>query len=358
MSPEQARGQGHLVDGRSDIFSLAVVFYELLTGRRPFRGDTMSDILEQITMLEARPPRQLDDTIPKELETICLKGLSKRQTERHTTAKDFAEDLKQFLKMAGENPLSASKVPALGPPADGGSGSEQKTLSATSTLKEKRVSVNAAVGKLGCSLSFVVAACLLFATGVGSVYLVQVDIPEPDLYSKASLPLLEETLVKLKEKLGPDHPDTLLSMNDLGGAYQKNGDFAKAELILRECLTICQKKQPDGWTTFATQSQLGGSLLGQKKYAEAEPLLRAGYEGMKQRETKIPANAKESLSEALEQARAALRCLGPTGTGERMAAEARTGERLQEGLDQGKRGRGKQVSPWTGMPWMPCAGVV
>jgi hypothetical protein len=43
-----------------------------------------------------------------------------------------------------------------------------------------------------------------------------------------------------------------------------------------------------------------GSLLGQKKYAEAEPLLRAGYEGMKQRETKIPANAKESLSEALE----------------------------------------------------------
>jgi len=100
MSPEQARGEGHRVDGRADIFSLGIVFYELLTGRRPFRGENLPQLFEQITTMEPRPPRQVDDRIPRELERICLKALSKRVSDRYTTARDLADDLRHFLERA------------------------------------------------------------------------------------------------------------------------------------------------------------------------------------------------------------------------------------------------------------------
>jgi tetratricopeptide (TPR) repeat protein len=102
----------------------------------------------------------------------------------------------------------------------------------------------------------------------------------------------------VKNGAGAASPAYMTQLAGLGTNLMMQGKWADAEPVLRECLAIREKQEPDAWTTSNTKSALGGSLLGQKKYAEAEPLLLAGYEGMKQRADKIPANGKARLPEA------------------------------------------------------------
>lgn len=96
MSPEQVRGESHLLDGRTDIWALGVVLFEMLAGRRPFNGETSTVLCEEILHRHPKPPRQFDEKIPAELERICLKCLSKGATERYSSAGDLAAELRRW----------------------------------------------------------------------------------------------------------------------------------------------------------------------------------------------------------------------------------------------------------------------
>jgi hypothetical protein len=104
MSPEQAMGVAHRIDGRTDVYSLGVALYEMLTGRVPFRSSDTRELLRQVLADEPQPPRQLVGDLPPELEKVSLKALAKRLQDRYTTAADFAEDLRRVVGAAKTRP--------------------------------------------------------------------------------------------------------------------------------------------------------------------------------------------------------------------------------------------------------------
>jgi serine/threonine protein kinase len=112
MSPEQARGLE--IDQRSDLFSLGVVLYEILTGKRPFEGATTSDLLVSILERDPPPLARFSAEVPANLEWIVTKALRKEKKERYQTAKDMAVDLKN-LKQALEFEANLIRTTQLDP---------------------------------------------------------------------------------------------------------------------------------------------------------------------------------------------------------------------------------------------------
>ncbi len=96
MAPEQARGQLGLVGPRSDLYSLGVVFYELLTNHNPFRGENTVEIYHNILTLDPSPPSSYNKEISKKIDIICLKCLKKDSFQRYKTARDLADDLRRY----------------------------------------------------------------------------------------------------------------------------------------------------------------------------------------------------------------------------------------------------------------------
>src|SRR5262249_40301170 len=108
-----------------------------------------------------------------------------------------------------------------------------------------------------------------------------------------AIPMYEEVLRLQREKLGPDHPNTLMSMNGLVGAYLDANRWTDAEVTARHCLKRREAGQPDDWWRFHTLSQLGAALAGQRRYDEAEALLIRGSQGLEARSAKSPAWAQK-----------------------------------------------------------------
>lgn len=165
MSPEQIEGRTHHLDGRTDIWSLGVIFYELLTGRRPFRGST-NEISDQVIHREAAPPRQFIPEIPKKVEACCLKCLSKSVSGRYATAIDLLEDLNEIIK-TGDLP---EEIPGEPTPVMPQHDTKRLGKDTTKQLHRKRVIGLQVSWWLGCMGAIAIGVCSLSIWGILTNY--------------------------------------------------------------------------------------------------------------------------------------------------------------------------------------------
>jgi tetratricopeptide (TPR) repeat protein len=261
MSPEQALAKHGLVDHRTDVYSLGVTLYELLTGTPAVDGMDREEILNRITREEPRQPRTVDRAIPRDLETIVIKAVAKTPSERYASAAELADDLRRFLE---DKPIRA-KRPSLVQRAAKWSRGHRSVVWAGILLLVV-VAIGSGIATLLIARERDVAKGERDVAkakseeayrNLGVAYMI-LDILGNKLAEKGSL---DEAIAARKEFL-QIYPDVGVAHNSLGTALQKKGAWDEAIAAFKEAIRLDPSQA-------AGHNNLGTSLQNKNAWDEA-----------------------------------------------------------------------------------------
>ena len=259
MSPEQAIGDIEKLGPRSDVYSLGATLYCLLTGRAPFEGKDLGEVLRQVQKGQFPPPRQVAPTVDKALEAVCLKAMALKPEARHATARALADDIERW---AADEPTSAWAEPF--------------TVRARRWMRRNRTAVTAA------SVALVVALA-----GTAAVLAVQTranaDLRKANGETLAALAKTEKAQKETAEALAQSEESRKQAEavgTFLVGTFQKSDPYVdskdvKVADILDQALAELDKGFTGSKATEgALLDALGKSYLGLGLYSRAEEAFR------------------------------------------------------------------------------------
>jgi tetratricopeptide (TPR) repeat protein len=328
MAPEQASGRTRDVGPATDVYSLGAILYELITGRTPFRGESVLELLEMVRSADPVPPRRLSPTTPRDLETVCLKCLEKDPAKRYPSAEALANDLRRVqngepiearpvgrweraVKWVKRRPAVAAVLALLVVMAVGGTAlavvatrAQKDAIAAAGQEKKAKETAQARQAEQSAVLSFVENRIFAAARPLGQMGGLGRDVPlrraieEAVPYVDKSFtdkPLIEARLrltlgtsfwylgdgIKSAEQnerardlytkhLGPDAPETLMSISNLTISYDMLGQYDKA-LALREVVLARRRATlgPQHRDTVASMNNLAISYENHGRHPDA-----------------------------------------------------------------------------------------
>jgi WD40 repeat protein/tRNA A-37 threonylcarbamoyl transferase component Bud32 len=231
MSPEQARGEQTAVGAPSDVYALGAMLYELLCGRPLFRAETAMETLRQVIDAEPLPPRALNPSVNRDLETICLKCLQKEPGRRYRTAGELAEDLQRYVD---GRPIMARRI---GPAARVWRWCRRRPTAAAAlgaTAVAAIVTVAASIG-YGVQQSRFAAQERLHARELGKE---QAETQQALVQVEEQRRVAEKRGMELSRQLAENHLDT-------GQRLCEQGDVHRGLLHLARALTLVPDNAAD-----------------------------------------------------------------------------------------------------------------
>ena len=320
MSPEQIRGRK--IDGRSDLFALGIILYEMLTGEKPFAGDSITSVIYRVVNEEPIPPKQLNMDLPDYIDTFMARALAKNPASRFQTAEKFVEGMRGIMSDAHQTTVLEGVAPTKAKTVKLGRKKKKAAIAAglSSSVAASAQSVLGAVQKkVGLPMYAIVGGALLIGFFFFSIIYSVMTGGKHELGKPVSKPVAEKKVkeaaapppivtkaekpAKVEQKPVEPVQKAVTGQQAKIGSAKKPAVKGKAKAVVKTAL-LSIRSRPTGANVYINGKLVGKTPYLKRKYKQRELSIKVAKKGYKEDAFKLNLKKNRELTVKLKKSAA------------------------------------------------------